>query len=67
MLDDLKTFFTLTTNFRSRTSNSMQRLIILRDALPDLAAKTRSQRLKNAIGKFLMENKHADRNAPKSA
>lgn len=59
MLDDLKLFFTVTSNFRSPTSNDVIRTVILSDVLPDLQLKTRSQRLKLAISKFLSENANA--------
>jgi hypothetical protein len=59
MLDDLNQFFTVTSNFRSPTSNDIVRQVILTDVLPELSAQTRSQRLKLAISKFISENASA--------
>lgn len=64
MLDDLKTFFTLASNFR--TSNIISQRIILLEAMPNLASKTRSQRLKGAISKFLQENANDHRTTQQS-
>ena len=59
MLDDLKQYFALTSNFRSSTSNIMLQSIIIKDALPALLERTTSMRLKLAIANFLKDNAHA--------
>lgn len=59
MLDDLKTFFTLASNYR--TSNIISQQIIMTEAMPRLASKTRSQRLKGAISQFIQENANVAR------
>lgn len=56
MFDDLKTYFNLVSNFR--TSHILTKKLVLEDALPALARKTSSVRLKDAISKFLLENAH---------
>jgi hypothetical protein len=66
VFDDLKLFFTVISNYRSPTSNDVVRMVILGDVLPELRTTTRSQRLKLAISKFLMENAN-DHSVPKSS
>jgi hypothetical protein len=62
VLNDLKYYFELVTTFRSSTSNIIvKRAIILSERLPDLMHRTRSNRLKMEIGKFLQENADAIR------
>ena len=61
MLDDLKTYFTLASNFR--TSNIISQRIILTEAMPTLASRTPSVRLKGAISHFIMENANDHRPA----
>jgi hypothetical protein len=52
----LEEFFRLASKFR--TSNILYQTVIVQDALPDLASKTSSVRLKGAISTFLAENAH---------
>jgi hypothetical protein len=59
MLDDLNRFFVLASNFR--TSNIIAQTVILEDAMPALAERTSSPRLKGAISNFIQENARADR------
>ena len=63
MFDDLKTFFTLASNYR--TSNIISQTIILEQAMPALATKTLSVRLKGAISHFIKENDHVDQTTVK--
>lgn len=59
MLNDLKYFFELVSTYRSPTSNILHRNLITTKRLPQLRTRTRSERLKLAISKFLSENADA--------
>lgn len=55
MTDDVKYFFFLSNLYRSATVNIVQKNIIIEQRMPDLYSRTRSQRLKLQIGRFLKE------------
>lgn len=62
MLNDLKYYFELISQYRSSTSNILIKTIIVCERLPDLLGSTCSQRLKLAISTFLLENTNEQSN-----
>lgn len=59
MLDDLEVFFRLSTTFHR--GDALTKKVILKKNLPALAARTASQRLKNAVSNFIQENSSESR------
>lgn len=55
MYEDLKYFFFLSNLYRSATVNILQKNIIVDQRMPELYSRTRSQRLKLQVGRFLKE------------